>query len=373
MDTEFNERKKRLEEFKELELLTEDEYNKKIEDIEAESLRRREELKEEFRKKQIVETALQGELNAIAEREKEVATLEAQKKFNENQLIAFQETTKLTEEQYNELYNAQQKYLEAKQLAENNATDIELQKASADAELALEIIKQKLFESGNLGKEQFNLFAGFTEGISETTKSLNEKGSEMNIAIKDVTDTAAGIIPALMSGADQQAEDQFRQFLARRVAFIQKEIEAFVLQLILSESVAKYLSSLPFPLNLAALPIATVAITSAVKAITTPILSSILSFAEGGDITGLYNRPTLIQVGDATQSGNTNNREWVASDRNIREIVEMTVAIQTRNMMVGFDRLEKAIYSMNLSTKIRGEDIEVILNRMAVSRANRRF
>lgn len=373
MDKEFDERKKKLEEFKELELLTEDEYNKKIEDIEKESQKRREDLKEEFRKKQLVEAEIQSELNAIAEREKQVKLLEIEQESYNKKLEIFKSTVKITDSQYNELYNAQQEYLKAKQAADDDANNLKLRKASEDAAANLEAINKELLKTGNFNKEELNIFKGITEGLSNTTKDLDEKGNDLNVALKDVTDSAVNIIPSIMAGADEQAEDQFRQFLARRVAFIQKEIEAFVLQLILSESVVNYLKGLPFPLNLAALPILQQTISSAVKGLTTPILSGILSFAEGGDITGLYNKPTTIQVGDAIKSGNVSNREWVANDRNIREIVEMTVAIQTRNMMIGFDRLEKAIYGMNLNTKITAEQIEIVLQRRRANSLQRKF
>lgn len=360
---EFDARRKHLEDFKELEFLTEDEYNRKIEALEKESLKRREDLAEEFRKRELVETQIHAELNAIAEREKQVKILEAEEESYKRKLEIFKDTVQISDEQYQQLFDAQQAYLNARQQAEDDASNEKLRKAAEDAAANLEAINTELIKTGQFNKEEFDIFSGITEGLSKTTLDLEEKGNSLNIALKDVTDSAVNILPAIMAGADQQAEDQFRQLLARRVAFIQKEIEAFVLQLLLSESIVDYLKGLPFPLNLAALPILQQTISSAVKSFTTPVLSGLLSFAEGGDITGVYNKPTAIQVGDAVRSGNPSNREWVANDRNIREIVELTIALQTRNMMVGFEMLENAINNLSLSTKISGEDLEVLLRR----------
>lgn len=316
---------------------------------------------------------MHAELNAIAEREKQVAILEyEQRAFNER-LDVFKETVRISDEQYQQLYDAQQEYLNASQLAEDDANNEKLKKASEDAAANLEAVSQALLKTGDFDKKELDIFSEITEGMSATTNELQEKGDDLTYALKDVTDSAVNILPAIIAGADQQAEDQFRELLARRVTFIQKEIEAFILQLLLSESVTSYLNGLPFPLNIAALPILQQTISSAVKSFTTPVLTGLLSFSEGGDITGLYSSPTAIQVGDATQSGNANNREWVANDRNIREIVEMTIALQTRNMMVGFEMVEKAINDLSLTTNINGEQIEVVLKRRQHGKQIRRF
>jgi hypothetical protein len=373
IDEEFNVRKEKLEEFKELEFLTEDEYNRKIEALEKESLQRRENLQEEFRKKQLIENEIHAELNAIVEREKQVAVLESEQESFNKKLEIFRENVQITDEQYEQLFNAQQEYLKARQLAEDNANDEKLQKASEDAAANLEAINKELLKTGNFDKQEFEIFSNITEGLSKTTGELEEKGNDLNIALQDVTDSAVNILPAIIAGADQQAEDQFRALMARRVTFIQKEIEAFVLQLLLSESVVNYLSGLPYPLNLAALPLVQQGLSAAIKQITTPTLTSLLSFSEGGDITGLYTSPTAIQVGDATQSGNANNREWVANDRNIREIVELSIALQVRNMMAGFAMLENAINGLSISTKLSGEDIEVVLQRRQQVKKRRKF
>lgn len=370
---EYDARKKHLEDFKELEFLTEDEYNRKIEALEKESLQRREDLAEEFRKKELIETQIHAELNAIAEREKQVKLLESEQESYNKKLEIFKSTVQITDEQYDQLFSAQQAYLDARQQSEDDASNEKLRKASEDAAANLEAINTELIKTGKFNKEEFSIFSGITEGLSKTTDELEEKGNSLNVALKDVTDSAVNILPAIMAGADQQAEDQFRQLLARRVAFIQKEIEAFILQLLLSESIVDYLKGLPFPLNLAALPILQQTISSAVKSFTTPVLTGLLSFAEGGDITGLYNSPTAIQIGDATKSGNPSNREWVANDRNIREIVEMTIALQTRNMMIGFELVENAINNLSLTTRISGEDIEVSLRRRQTAKSLSKF
>lgn len=365
---EFDARKKHLEDFKELEFLTEDEYNRKIEALEKESLKRREDLAEEFRKRELIETQIHAELNAIAEREKQVKILEAEEESYKRKLEIFKDTVQISDEQYQQLFDAQQTYLNARQEAEDDASNEKLRKAAEDAAANLEAINTELIKTGKFNKDEFNIFQGITEGLSKTTLDLEEKGNNLNIALKDVTDSAVNILPALLAGADEQAEDQFRQLLSRRVAFIQKEIEAFILQLLLSESIVDYLKGLPFPLNLAALPLLQQTISTAVKSFTTPVLSGLLSFAEGGDITGVYNGPTAIQVGDAVKSGNPSNREWVANDRNIREIIELTLALQTRNMMVGFEMVESAINNLTLTTRLTGEDIEVSLKRRKLSK-----
>lgn len=83
---------------------------------------------------------------------------------------------------------------------------------------------------------------------------------------------------------------------------IQGTGEAFVLDLILSPGTMEYLSALPFPANVIAIPVIRTVVNAAVKAITDPVISAILSFSTGGRI----DQPTMAIIGDASRLGGRN-------------------------------------------------------------------
>ena len=173
-------------------------------------------------------------------------------------------------------------------------------------------------------------------------------------------------LSAVFSGSTKQAKDIWRAFLAEIAGYLQKKVTAMILDLIMSPGTMKFIGGLPFPANVLALPAITATITAAVKAITDPLLKSLLSFATGGRV----DEPTIAVVGDAARLGG-HNREWIFRDDQLIAVVQMATVGQTRILTEKLDRIEKAIQTQQLTATLRGEDLSIAVRRAEFARAQR--
>ncbi len=173
-------------------------------------------------------------------------------------------------------------------------------------------------------------------------------------------------LSAAFSGSTKQAKDIWRAFLAEIAGYLQKKVTAMVLDLIMSPGTMKFIGGLPFPANVLALPVITATITAGVKAVTDPLLKSLLSFATGGRV----DEPTIAVVGDAARLGG-NNREWIFRDDQLIAVVQMATVGQTRILAEKLDRIEKAIQTQQLTATLRGEDLSIAVRRAEFARTQR--
>lgn len=173
-------------------------------------------------------------------------------------------------------------------------------------------------------------------------------------------------LAAAFSGSTKQAKDIWRAFLAEIAGYLQKKVTAMVLDLIMSPGTMKFIGGLPFPANVLALPVITATITAGVKAVTDPLLKSLLSFATGGRV----DEPTIAVVGDAARLGG-NNREWIFRDDQLIAVVQMATVGQTRILTEKLDRIEKAIQTQQLTATLRGEDLSIAVRRAEFARTQR--
>ena len=123
---------------------------------------------------------------------------------------------------------------------------------------------------------------------------------------------------------------------------------------------------MPFPANVVAIPVITTAINAVVKAITDPIISTILSFSTGGRI----DQPTMAIIGDGSRLGGR-NREWIFNDSQLIATVQMAGANSNSMLLAKLDRVEKLLASQELKTTLRGNDIDIALRRTAINLSHR--
>ena len=126
------------------------------------------------------------------------------------------------------------------------------------------------------------------------------------------------------------------------------------------------MTALPFLANVTAVPVITGVVYTAVKAITDPIISAILSFSTGGRV----DQPTMAVIGDASRLGGR-NREWIFNDSQLQATVQMASVGSNAMLIAKLDRVEKLIASQELKTTLRGSDIDIALRRTEYNKAYR--
>lgn len=370
LDESQEEYLKRLENYKELEVITEKTYEKRKLEIAEEYAKKKEKLEEEYRKKEALRAAVAGGNRAFIEIENNkkilTAKLQGQEEEIETTVDVLKKQNGLTDDQLSELRKKYEEHFKAKRELEEDdgGNKEETQRLREQVDETANILAQynKNLGDSRLDAEQLNLFGGLVEEIEGTTNDLYNKGNEMKAASDLLSESITDSIQSWGAGADfESIKDIWRQGLGEVAGYLQKQAEGMVLNLILSPGVQAYLNNIPFPGNVAAMAIAQQVISSAVKGLTDPIISSILSFSEGGSLQGAYEQPTMLKVGDGIKSGNPYDREWVFNDRNIREIVSLVAGGFAQEMVGAVNSLRGDIKGLRLSTGIAGRDIKVVL------------
>ena len=313
--TEQNEREKRnLELMLKYEYITEEQYRKRETELLEKQAKKRAEIEERYRRQTLAAESIK------VGGERFVKEQAAIKRANE-ELVLYREAV--------EKLNAEAK----------------IRPLDAEELLLLENYKNKIAELENITKQ----------GLLNIDEFFNSMAPVLEESLS-----------AVFSGSTAQAKDIWRAFLAEIAGYLQKKVTAMVLDLIMSPGTMKFIGSLPFPANVLALPAITATITAAVKAITDPLLKSLLSFATGGRV----DEPTIAVVGDAARLGG-NNREWIFRDDQLIAVVQMATVGQTRILAEKLDRIEKAIQTQQLTATLRGEDLSIAVRRAEFARAQR--
>ncbi len=287
--------------------LSAEEFERRKAEIEENGRKEREAKEEEFRRKQLRAEAVRQGTEAELQRRKDAETLKAQKEGIEKQL----------------------KLLETK--------------ASKFDEMG-----KPVFDS----EKDVEAYKAMEQNLADAEKTLQEKGTLLGVQTKELQTTVTDSLTNLFAGDPDAAADGWRKFFSQLAGMLQAKASAFVLDLVLSKSTTDYLMALPFPLNVVAIPAVTATVSAAVKAITDPVISAILSFSTGGRI----DQPTMAIIGDASRLGGR-NREWIFNDSQLQATVQMASAGSNSQLIAKLDRLEKVLASQELTAKLKGQDI----------------
>jgi len=202
--------------------------------------------------------------------------------------------------------------------------------------------------------------------LDETRDLLRNKGQDIELIFNELSGMAADGIAGMFAGDEDAIKDSMKQMLALVAGYIQNMLKAFVMELLLTDSVLAWLSALPFPANLAAIPIAKALIEGAVNAIVSPVLNEVLSFATGGRV----EEPTLAIVGDAARLG-SQNREWIFSDPQLIATIQMASANANAVLIQRLSNIEQLLSQQELTAKLKGQDIAISLARTRTKNASR--
>lgn len=237
-----------------------------------------------------------------------------------------------------------------------------LERNKLNSEIALLEERALLFDE--LGKPIFETesdreaYENLKTKLDETENLLKTKADSMGLILIGLQETVSDTMLNLFSGNMDAIVDSWRDYFNQLAGMLQAKVSAFVLDMILTPGTIQYLSALPFPLNIGALPVITQAVSVAVKKFSDPFIKQILSFPTGGK----FDSPTLAVVGDASRLGMP-NREWLFNDPQLIGIIQMASLTSTSMIVSKLDNIDKTMSRMKLSTKLRGKDIEVSYRR----------
>jgi hypothetical protein len=297
------------------------------------------------------------ENDSISESNYEKRKLELQQKFN-------QEREKIESDSRKEKLQSE---------ALLNGTSIELQRRKDEEILNLE--KSKLKDEILLLEERAIIFDTLGQPIFETEKDkeaynnlkskledteelLKSKADTISLVLTGLQETATESLMNLFTGDIDAIVDSWREYFNQLAGMLQAKASAFALDLILTPGTIQYLSALPFPLNVAAIPAITQAVNIAVKTISDPLIKPILSFPTGAK----FESPTLAIVGDGAKLGMP-NREWLFNDPQLIGIIQMASLSSNALIIKRLEMIDENLSKRNLTTKLKGKDIEISYNR----------
>jgi TP901 family phage tail tape measure protein len=340
--------KKQEEEFKELERLNavyfgtvsklfddklDNELNR-IDKIEGEKLKKYEEWKELGI---ITEAQYEQKKNDIAE-EAELSRKAAEEKADEERMKreAEQAGMRFELERINELQNLEQK---RSQLQE----EVNIYKNSTVP----------------LTEAQKNKSAELENNLTQTESQIEIKGNKIAALAAELGAEGSEALVAAIAGDPNALKKSAKQYLSFLKGYLEKQLSAYVLGLVLTDSTKTYLAALPFPLNIAAIPLIKATITAAVNKIAGPILNSLTSFSTGGKIES----PTVAMIGDASKSGSPRNTEWVMRDSDMMAYAMMAASISTGSVINELRRIGSTLDNQNLSVDFDMDRLRIMLRR----------
>lgn len=326
---------------------------------------------------QSLEREKANEIQKINDKEKsKLAELEKWQGMNvisaetfEKKKLEIEENSRKEREKKEEEYRRKQLQAEA----QRQGLELELQRRKDDETLnaqkdsikeQLKLLEEKAEKFDDLGKPIFDEkkdreeYEALQKKLQETEKLLLEKGDTLGVLVTELQTTITDSLTNLFAADPEVAAENWRKFFSQLAGMLQAKASAFILDMVLSPGTMEYLSTMPFPTNVLAVPVITATINAAIKAITDPIISSILSFSTGGRI----DQPTMAIIGDASRLGGR-NREWIFNDSQLIATVQMAGANSNSMLIAKLDRVEKLLASQELKTTLRGSDIDISLRR----------
>ena len=278
----------------------------------------------------------------------------------------------LSDDEYNQLvedkqeaHNKRMEKLEEKHQAEL----LRIENMQKGEDKFLELEKQREELAIQIAAAQSELIEAKKAGDAARVSEIEESLSNYKDQLENLSEPLKGMIDGLglmvsesmgnlFAGDPDAAKESMKAYLTQLAGYLKAQISAFVLSLVLSDGVTKYLSALPFPLNVASIPIITATIKGAVNAIADPLLSAVTSFSTGGRV----DSPTLAVVGDASNLGSS-NREWIFRDEQLSDTIRMANSLSAQNNETRLARIEKLLANQELKTTLKGTDIVISQSR----------
>lgn len=344
----------KLENQKELELISIKTYESEKIRIEEEALKRREELENEFREKKLIADGLANGYQIEAKRKSDELLLQIEKEKINKELELLREKNNVTENDFNEIIELQK---------QNKNLELELLINSADEQLSKqkefteELLNEKLKSTGFNNNDTIDL-EKLTSQLSETEELMKSKSEGINMLAVGLQESVTDSLNNLYNGNPDEAINSWRKYFSTMAGMLQKKLSGFVLDLLLTPGVLTYLNAIPFPFNLVATAGAKFSIDAALNKIASPIINSILSFPTGG----VFTEPTVAMIGDGSKLGMP-NREWLLNDPQLIGTVRMATEMSSKDTIREIRGLRQDFSNLRIETSIEIDRLRIALKK----------
>jgi hypothetical protein len=209
--------------------------------------------------------------------------------------------------------------------------------------------------------------------IQEIEGTISTVSQNLALSGEDIAKTFVSIFDSMIASGEQitSIKDGLRLILKTFSEFLIREAEAALETYLFSSELWSNLAAISGGV-LAFVPALLAIAKSSLKAIISPLITSItsklLSFSTGGRI----DSPTLALIGDGNRLGG-DNKEWVFRDDQLRSLVEEVVDNQNNKISNSFKSLQNSISNINLTSTIKGSDIILSVKRTEFENSLRNY
>ncbi len=359
-ESKQEERLKLLDDYKNAELFSEEEYQARKTDIEKKGEEERARLADQARRKELSNQAYINGIEEQHQRAKEAKLLAIERNRETAKLKLLEDSTKevlaTNKTNFEEVQKLQRELLrlENEQVVsgydEKRAVEMQAIQANLDSKLA------GLTASDKVSLKQM------TESFDKLNIQLEDKTSMLNLVLDKATEAYSEGFARLFAGDPQAAADvlrkSFSMVLGTMAEALKKEVDAKILKFFLDWFDSAESTALPWFVRLGMLPLVQGIASGAIHGIADPIIESIASFSTGGRI----DEPTLAVVGDASRLGGL-NREWVFRDEQLQQVVNSALSQQNNSMARELAEIKALLASQELSATLKGNDIRLAQRR----------
>jgi TP901 family phage tail tape measure protein len=351
LDESKNEQLKQLDNLRDMELVSKEDLEKRKFEIEEGYRKKREEKEREFHLLSLGMEQQKVGFQRELQRRKDEELLTAERNRLQEEIAIVQDKNKIDQSVMDGLIDANRKYQDARLLAERAGTTDSLNESKRLFEEYSKIAQQS-----GLNDTELQMLSPLINDLNNSEILLKEKGDDLAVVLDLFGDSITDMQSDLFAGGGLEAmEENAKLFLASMAGILQKKLEAFALDMILSPGVVSYINAIPFPLNIAALGIARTAISGFVKKLSEPFLQSIMSLAGGGR----FDVPTAI-VGDASEKGGR-NAEWVFRDVDLIAYISLMATNIVTPLIQEIRLLREAVENQKLITEFTGRKMKIML------------
>ena len=194
--------------------------------------------------------------------------------------------------------------------------------------------------------------------LDETNTLIETKGTDIGVIASELGTIANQGLLEGIAGDPEATKKALKKSMAFLAGYLEKKVSAFIIDWLLTPGVTGTFSFLPLPLQAPAFALAATAISAIVHKIAGPVLSKITSFAGGGR----FDVPTAI-VGDAKLAGSAVNTEWVFRDADVMAIATVASTYGNANIVNAINQLRNDFASQQLYVDMNFDEMRIGLRR----------
>jgi len=202
-------------------------------------------------------------------------------------------------------------------------------------------------------------YESLKKNLEDTQTLIETKGKDIGVIATELGNIANQGLLEGIAGDPEATKKALKKSMAFLAGYLEKKVSAFIIDWLLTPGVTGTFSFLPLPLQAPAFALASTAITAVVHKLVGPILTKLTSFASGGRI----DKPTPIIAGDALLSGSSRNTEWVMRDADIMATAMVAATYGNANVVNEIRQLRTLLSNQQLYTEINFDTLRIGLRR----------